>query len=335
MLSARTTLIWILFPVSLPLCAHHSPAAFDESRVVSFNGTVARFDWKNPHVYIYVDAIDDSGNPVQWAVETDWTTDLMRAGWAADSLAPGDQIAVRAHPARVRNRRYANLISMEKEDGTVLASWDLGAQSVTRPEARAASIAGRWLPDRTFNEFFALSAERANDKGRAAIDAYVESDNPGNRCVPHPLPQRLTTPHVNDIQVLDDRVIITAETESAPRIVYLDGRGHPADGSGESPRGHSIGHWEGDVLVVETTQFTPHRRGNGSAIPSGPQKRLTERYALSEDGAELTLEYDLEDPEYLAAPVVHTAIWRYSPDLDLVPYSCDPEVATRYLHEQE
>jgi hypothetical protein len=143
----------------------------------------------------------------------------------------------------------------------------------------------------------------------------------------------LTTPHVNDVELFADRVVITAESESEPRVVYLDGRGHPADGSGASPRGHSVGHWEDDALVIETTQFMPHRRGNGSAIPSGAQKRLTERYALSEAGSQLTLEYVLEDPEYLAAPVVHATIWRYSPQLDLVPYNCDPEVARRYLSD--
>ncbi|HSG65835.1 MAG TPA: hypothetical protein VLD39_12580, partial [Gammaproteobacteria bacterium] len=145
--------------------------------------------------------------------------------------------------------------------------------------------------------------------------------------------QRLTTPHVNDIQVLEDRVVITAETETEPRVIWLDGRGHPADRSGESPRGHSIGRWENGVLVVETTQFTPHRRGNGTAIPSGAQKKLTERYALSEDGAAIRLDYVLEDPEYLAEPVAHTAIWRYSPQMERVPYSCDREVAGRYLSE--
>lgn len=334
MVSARKTLVLsIALSTPLPLWAHHSPAAFDETTTIGFDGTVTRFDWRNPHVYIYVETVDEGGETVQWAVETDWTTDLMRAGWTAASLAPGDRVAVRAHPARNRARRYANLISLEKADGTVLASWDLGGIAEPRAEAHAASIAGRWLPDRTFNEFFDLSAARANEKGRAAMEAYVESENPGIDCVPHPLPQRLTTPHVNDIRVLADRVIITAETESEPRIIYLDGRGHPADGGGEHPHGHSIGHWEDAALVVETTQFTPHRRGNGSAIPSGPRKKLTERYALNGDGSELRLDYVLEDPEYLAAPVTHTAIWRYSPQLDFTPFSCDPEVARRYLND--
>jgi hypothetical protein len=321
----------LLSSVSLSSVAHHSPAAFDEDSVVRVEGTVSRFDWRNPHVYIYVDATDAAGNAVEWAIEADWTTDLMRAGWTSDSLAPGDLIAVQAHPARNRQRNYANLISLETADGTVLASWDLGGVE-TGPMSYASSIAGRWLPDRTFNEFFALSAEHANDKGRAAIEAYVETDNPGISCVPHPIPQRLTTPHVNDIEILDDRVVIRAETESEPRIIYTDGRGHPADGSGESPRGHSIGRWEGDALIVETTQFMPHRRGNGSMVPSGPQKKLTERYALTNDGSVLNLEYVLEDPEFLEEPIVHTAVWRYSPHLERVEYSCDREVARRYLN---
>jgi len=335
MVSARHMLFSALILLAAPTAwAHHSPAAFDGEAVVTVEGTVTRYDFKNPHVYVYVEATDEAGGTVEWEVESDWTTELSRIGWTADSLQPGDRIEFTAHPAKDRRRHYANLISLEKDDGTVLTSWDLRPEEAPPPQAQASSIAGRWLPARDFPRYFELTAGIVNDKGQAALDSFhEETDNPGARCIPHPLPQRLGNPHVNDIEVLADRVIITAETESAPRVIYLDGRGHPENAEPTS-RGHSIGRWEGDVLVVETIHFAPHRSGNGRGIPSGLQKRLTERYQLSEDGTRLTVEYVLEDPEYLAEPLVDAFGWQYAPHMDLIPFSCDPEIARRFKIEE-
>ena len=89
------------------------------------------------------------------------------------------------------------------------------------------------------------------------------------------------------------------------------------------------------MLVVETTDFADHRKGNGAAIPSGSRKRLTERYTLTEDGTQILVDYVLEDPDFLSQPVVDQAIWRFAPHMELNPYSCDSEVAQRYLRDEE
>ena len=320
---------WML--LAAPVASgHHSAIAFNEEAVINVEGTVTRFDFRNPHVYFYMQSTDEAGNAVEWEVESDWTTELRRLGWTEDSLQPGDRITVQAHPARNPQRHYANLIMLQKADGTVLTSWDLRPEAEPPPPASAAGIAGRWLPDRDFPRFFELTAPLANERSQAARQAFDESLNPGAECVPHPIPQRLGHPHVNDIEVFEDRVVITAETESEPRIIYLDGRGHPENPE-PSWRGHSIGHWEGDVLVVETVHFAPHRSGNGRGLPSGAQKRLTERYRLSGDGTRLFIDYVLEDPEHLTEPLADTFGWTYSPHMQLIPYSCDREVARRYL----
>ena len=84
------------------------------------------------------------------------------------------------------------------------------------------------------------------------------------------------------------------------RIVYMDGRVPPL---GERRRqGHSVGRWEGDVLVVETTSFADDAWGTARGIPSGPRKRVVERYRLTDGGETLTVDFTLEDPEYLTEP---------------------------------
>lgn len=68
--------------------SHHSEAAFDTGTVIAFEGTVRRFVWRNPHVYIYVETIDTDGRSIEWEIETGATPILMRSGWTPDSLRP-------------------------------------------------------------------------------------------------------------------------------------------------------------------------------------------------------------------------------------------------------
>jgi hypothetical protein len=105
-----------------PLVApgHHSEAGFDLESVVAFHGTVTRFSWRNPHVYITVETASETGEPVSWEVETGATPLLARSGWTPQSLIPGERISVRGHPAREPGRRYALLLSVQKQDGTFL-----------------------------------------------------------------------------------------------------------------------------------------------------------------------------------------------------------------------
>jgi hypothetical protein len=120
---------------------------------------------------------------------------------------------------------------------------------------------------------------------------------------------------------------------SSERVVYLDGRGHPENGV-PSLHGHSIGHWEGSTLVVDTTHFTEHKQGNSMSLPSGLRKHVVERFSLSDDHKHLEYGFVLEDPDYLAAPVTYSAEWDYRPDLSPSGLPCDLDVARRFLTQQ-
>jgi hypothetical protein len=110
------------------------------------------------------------------------------------------------------------------------------------------------------------------------------------------------------------------------RVVQLD-QGHPA-GVTPSLMGHSIGRWEGETLVIDTVGFTPHRFGV-LTFPSGPNKHLVERLALTKHRLQLEYAMTLEDPDVHAAPFSFTAIWNHRPDLEFSGVACDPEVSRR------
>ena len=94
-------------------------------------------------------------------------------------------------------------------------------------------------------------------------------------------------------------------------------------------QGHSIGRWEGNVLVVDTTRFAEHQNGHGWGLPPGQQKHLVERFELSPTRTAFTYTFQIDDPEYLITPVTGTLEFVYRPDLPMVMVPCDPEVARR------
>jgi len=325
----RLALTAVIILSAVPVAGHHSESGFDTSAVVGFEGTVTDFVWRNPHVYIYVDEVRPDGEVTSWQVETGATPIMIRSGWSPESLSPGDEIAVRGHPERRDERNYVMLLSLEKEDGTVMA------QSDGEPErlASATSLVGVWKGrGESVGPFFGeLSDVQLTAKGRVARDSYdLYRDSPAADCTGPTLPAIVALSlYVNEIQIDGESVSIRSEFFDSDRVVHMDGRPHP-DVSERTRLGHSIGWWDGNVLVVDTRHFADHRSGNGNGVPGGAEKHVVERYALSADGALIEVDVFLEDPEYLAEPFVGSVQWGYAPEFELYRYECDPEISSLF-----
>jgi len=323
------------FTVAAPLFAHHSYIHIDRNVVIAFDATVLDFQWRNPHVYIRIATVGENGENVEWDIESGSPPILAHSGWSGDSLEPGVVISLRAHPERGTNRNYALLESLTTPDGTVLRQGILPSQATET----TADISGIWksrhesdAPIEVFSGLFdELMAVPLTEAGNTSVATYDhDRDNPNAVCYGYGLVSGLTSPHyLNEIEILDDRVLIRDEWFDAERTVYTDGREHPVDGE-RTRLGHSIGHWEGDTLVVDTKLFAPHRSPYGTGVESGTQKHVVERYMLNDDGRSLTLDVFLEDPEFLADTFSGTLNWDYTPDYEFHRYDCDPEVATRF-----
>ena len=315
--------------VIAPASGHHSEAGFDTDAVVAFEGTVSRYSWRNPHVYIYVAGTDAAGETVEWEVETGATPIMIRSGWTRDSLEPGEVISVRAHPERVAGRNYVFLMSLEKADGTTLAQRSGDPRSI----ASTTDLAGVWKGrGATIDPFYnGLSGVSLTEKGAAAKAQYdFYTDSPAARCIGPSSPFIVAVGlFVNEIQLGDETILIRSEFFDSDRMIFMDGREHPENGA-RARQGHSIGRWEDDVLVVDTVQFENLRSGNGGGVPSGAQKHVVERYALSDDGTHIVIDIFLEDPEYLAEPFTATVEWNYAPEFELYRYDCDPETSRRF-----
>jgi len=110
--------------------AHHSQSEFDFKLNVDIEGKVTRVDWRSPHARLYVDAVNDKGETVNWDFELPSPTTLMRRGWKRDSLKVGDHVKVNGARARnFPNIAYARSIKDSK--GTAMFT---GFTQIQEPE---------------------------------------------------------------------------------------------------------------------------------------------------------------------------------------------------------
>jgi Family of unknown function (DUF6152) len=314
--------------------AHHSAALFDTTKEVTLEGVITKFDWRNPHVYMAMRVDAPGGSQVDQDIEAGASSVLLPLGLTPDAVAVGERVSVRANPSKSGPGHMVLGRELVKADGSVLPlNINSAASRVPPQNVTAESIAGTWFPP--LQGFGGFTASRRTwqltEAGRAASAAFTFRDTAHAECVPVTAPTLMLYPVTSVVEVGRDQVKFHVDWMTSERVVYLDGRGHP-EGGEPTLHGHSIGHWEGETLVVDTTQFADHKEGNAmGGLPSGPRKHLVERFKVSDDRKHLDYDVVLEDPDYLTAPVTYHSQWNYRPDLKATGLACDLDVARRFL----
>lgn len=98
--------------------AHHSAAMFDDQITLTMTGTVTKFDYLNPHSWLYVDVVNEDGSVTAWGFETDAPPRLRRVGVGPNHWEPGDIVTIRTHPLR-DGRPAGDLAGSIDNEGTV------------------------------------------------------------------------------------------------------------------------------------------------------------------------------------------------------------------------
>lgn len=192
------------------------------------------------------------------------------------------------------------------------------------------NISGTWSPNTYFRvispmdgsatpflpwarEFF-LNRNAAEARGEPLFD-------PNANCLPSGVPRVIPTPYPLDIVQTPDAIYIGIEVMHSFRIIHMDGKPKPADFK-PTYLGYSAGHWEGDVLVVETTGLNGYTQVDEEGRPKSSAMKVTERYAKrAPDLLEIT--YTLDDPRTYTRPWTARAQYRWTPDLRFSEYVCE------------
>lgn len=120
-----------------------------------------------------------------------------------------------------------------------------------------------------------------------------------------------------------DLIVLKMEYFDMHRVIFLDGRDHPPADAPHSKSGHSVGYWDGNTLVVDTTHIAPGTFMN-NGFEHSDAIHMVERFRLSEDGSTLWLTQVYEDASTFAGLAGRYMAWTRVPGEYIYPYDCDP-----------
>jgi len=190
-------------------------------------------------------------------------------------------------------------------------------------------------------QFTPWGAERSRELGRLGVElptpGACEPVNP-SAFIGGFFPTQILQGH--------NQIVLLNEWVAVPRRVYMDGRGHPpAEDMLPTWQGHSIGHWEGDTLVVDTIGTNGRSRPiNGyfansvnatpeslkvPRLPASEQLHLIERFRVVGKGKVLEVVKQVIDPKTYKNTFSNTVYMERRPDVDVQEYYCDDNERTK------
>lgn len=306
--------------------AHHAATAtFDTSKNMEIEGYVTEFRFANPHVTIKLMVTDQAGGEREWIATAPAVAGFRRWGWTRDMLEPGQYVRLVGRKARHDGPMIlierpdiegGSLLELNPGDGSLVRVLEGPKPNQTpddlvvpplRLEDGRPNLSGTWLaaapgsgPPRT--------SPKLNATGQALLDAYDPTLDPAyTHCAPPGLVRSLTGIQSVRVTQNDEYVVIEQEGDASNRLVYLDERA--AKSSQKSRFGHSVARYEGNALVIETTQLLGNlssQRGHELS----DQATTTEIYERADDEKNAALQMTLliSDPKHLTD--VWEAKWR-------------------------
>jgi hypothetical protein len=188
------------------------------------------------------------------------------------------------------------------------------------PDARAS---GRWPAERPFTPALAAAREDWN-KTYTPIDLTRDDEN--TSCIAYTLPYVMTTITQYPFEIVATPRHIYQFTEVFGQVRRIDLEGAGRGDQLPSRMGISTGHWEGNVLVVETTHLLPLHVGH--RFPSSPAQRMVERFSVEGQGSSRTLHVEVKviDPLVYQEPIVVRMVYKSAPDVELGEYICGQDL---------
>jgi len=331
---AAFALIALPFPVS----GHHSPSEYDQSVVLEFEGEVTRTSWRNPHILYEIATTDASGAEIVWNLEGAAVSAQTRRGVTADLVKEGDRVRVAGFGSMRRPlHMHVNHLLLPTGVEVLLGSvreprWSdtgVGTGGWEVDPERAATAEGQgiyrvWSRDVGTWYFRTADNYRLTESAAAVAAEWNEfEDNPLLDCTAPGMPSLMGNPYPMEFVEADGNIELRFEEFDVVRVIHLDVDDSRVDRPA-SPLGYSVGHWEGDTLVLATTGINwPHFDRVG--IPLSEAVEIHERFTAIEDDRALHYEMTVTDPETLLEPFTWEGRWVWRPGEVVAQYQCTLE----------
>jgi hypothetical protein len=222
-----------------------------------------------------------------------------------------------------------------------------GKVDMTAPAPKQAdgkpSLEGVWLGDNWMPAGARRNPPSRNVKtskllpaGQKIFDARMEDhmvNDPKTKCMPNGVPHANTEPYPFEIVHTPEKTLILYEMYNLRRSVFTDGRVLPKNIKDFTPTwmGYSVGHWEGDEFVVETTGFNdlvwPIDMGGH---PSSDALFVTERFKRVDFG-HMDLNVTIDDPKIYESKWTQPYRYTLLPDTDVLEFICENNRSEQHM----
>ncbi len=175
-------------------------------------------------------------------------------------------------------------------------------------------------------------------EAKAKVDAYralvdPRGDTPGGYCLGTGMPGSMLGSGGYPMEIVqhEDIILVVYEAHAEIRRIYL---GEPANPDDLFPdrNGYSLGRWEGDKLIVETTHLK--EAVDQGRYPHSDEAKIVEEYSLAvnDDGTKvLTSNMTMTDPAFYTQPITAEKKWQFQPGVRLLPYECNEPTWEEHL----
>ena len=234
--------------------------------------------------------------------------------------------------------------------GLLVAASDLSAQfqppgalgalapgNIAKPRPKAPfDLTGAWLHGGESERFDPPAGFKLTPAAQKHFDAAAQATKEGKMyrndiglCWPAGVPIMMTRVWPVSMIQLPTSIFMISELMNSLRVVYLDGRPHTdPDIAVRSFNGESIGRWEGDTLVIDTTNFVDdhHWIHDRLGIPGSDALHIIERVRMENEGKRLAIEYTLIDPKGWEGEWKTTKHWNRVDERDIAEVECLPDL---------
>lgn len=338
-LPIRTLLaIVVVTALSSAALGHHNPAvAFIPDETTEIEGIVRSVAWRNPHVTYRIDVTDESGETVTWSVESGAVMELRLRGLDRGVIEPGDRIRVSGLPSR-RGRPEMFGTNLLLEDGRevlfdVFATPQLSDElleeqidvaAVERARQEADGILRVWStvlgdPD-SFPWLGRIEVLPLTEPAQQAVNNWDLAADPRVTSCEKAMPSIMGAPTFMQFSQQGDDILLRIEEFDTRRVIHMT-TAAPPENEPYSLLGYSIGRWEEDRLIVETTRLEAAIFGDG--IPLSRQTRILESFEMSDSEERLDVTATITDPEAFTSPLSLSRYLVWEPGVEIAPYNCE------------
>lgn len=267
----------------------------------------------------------------------------MRGTFSYGLLAAGCLVSALPWAAAAQERGRPQLTPEQIAQREKDAQAESDQQNMNRAPADPRDFTGVWWTrgyDRTFRPITnprippreAINRVPLTPKERESWQRHVDMEEAGTpladaptQCFPHGVPRIIASPYPIQFIYSPGMITILHEVGHNVRYIHMDGKPAPAD-TPHTFLGYSVGYWDGDTLVIETTHLNDRTRVDEEGLSHGDKLKVTERITKSKNqygGAELRNLITIDDPDHFTSPWTAERIFAWRGDLRISEYSCE------------